>query len=77
LVAVLHTEGDPASVVMAAGGVIAGLVGGLVATRYLRSTLYGVSRLDPSVYAAEASIALLAAIPAPQCPRAARAGSIP
>ena len=50
------------AIIMAAGGIIAGLAGGLVATRYLQSTLYGVSRLDPAVYAAGAAIALLAAI---------------
>jgi ABC-type antimicrobial peptide transport system permease subunit len=47
---------------MAAGGIVAGLAAGVVVTRYLQSTLYGVSRLDPAVYAAGAAIALLAAI---------------
>jgi predicted permease len=48
--------------VMAFGGIVVGAVGGVFATRYLQSTLYGVSRLDPSMYALGALIALLATL---------------
>jgi predicted permease len=47
---------------MAAGGIVVGAIGGVIATRYLQSTLYGVSRLDPSMYALGAVIALLATL---------------
>ena len=47
---------------MAAGGIGAGVLGGLFATRYLQATLYGVSRLDPATYAAGAAVALLTAL---------------
>jgi predicted permease len=47
---------------MAAGGIGVGVLGGLFATRYLEATLYGVSRLDPSTYAAGATIALVTAL---------------
>jgi putative ABC transport system permease protein len=50
------------AVAMAAGGILVGSVGGVFATRFLQSTLYGVSRLDPSTYVAGAVIALLAAV---------------
>jgi len=50
---------------MAATGVIVGLAGGAYSTKYLQSSLYGVSRLDPRVYllgtALTLSIAVLAA----------------
>jgi len=47
---------------MAAGGIIVGSIVGLFATRYLQSTLYGVSRLDPSTYIGGAIVALLATL---------------
>ena len=47
---------------MAAGGIIVGSIAGVFATRYLQSTLYGVSRLDPSTYVGGAIVALLAAL---------------
>lgn len=53
---------------MATGGVAAGLVGGVFATRYLQSTLYGVSRLDPLVYALGALVALGTAVLAAYVP---------
>lgn len=54
--------------VMAAGGVIAGIGGGAFASRYLQSTLYGVSRLDPRVYAVGAAIALVTTLVAAYVP---------
>ncbi len=49
---------------MAAGGIFAGAAAGMFATRYLQSTLYGLSRFDPATYAigsgAAMAIALLA-----------------
>jgi len=50
------------AVVMAAGGILVGSIGGVFATRYLQATLYGVSRLDPSTYVVGAAIALLATL---------------
>jgi putative ABC transport system permease protein len=47
---------------MALGGIVVGALGGVFATRYLQSTLYGVSRLDPSIYALGAAIALVATL---------------
>jgi ABC-type antimicrobial peptide transport system permease subunit len=47
---------------MAAGGIVVGSIAGVFATRYLQSTLYGVSRLDPSTYVAGAIVALLATL---------------
>ena len=47
---------------MAAGGVVVGCIAGAFATRYLQSTLYGVSPLDPTTYAIGAIIVLLAAV---------------
>ncbi|NOT07485.1 MAG: ABC transporter permease [Gemmatimonadales bacterium] len=47
---------------MAAGGVAAGTLAGLFATRYLQSILYGVTRLDPAVFAASGGILLLTAL---------------
>ncbi|HEY6825977.1 MAG TPA: ABC transporter permease [Gemmatimonadaceae bacterium] len=50
---------------MAAIGVLLGLAGGAFAARYLRTSLYGVSQLDPSAYlfgaAATLTVAVLAA----------------
>ena len=45
---------------MAAIGIVMGSIGAVFATRLLQSTLYGVSRLDPAMYAAAALIALVA-----------------
>jgi len=50
------------AVTMAAGGVLVGSIAGVFATRYLQSTLYGVSRFDPATYAIGAGVALLAAV---------------
>jgi len=47
---------------LVAGGIIVGSIAGLFATRYLQSTLYGVSRLDPSTYIGGAIVALLATL---------------
>jgi hypothetical protein len=43
---------------MAATGVVVGLAGGAYATRYLRASLYGVSRSDPRVYLLGGAITL-------------------
>lgn len=48
--------------VMAFGGIVVGAIGGVFATRYLQATLYGVSRLDPSVYLIGALVAFLATL---------------
>jgi putative ABC transport system permease protein len=48
--------------VMAFGGIVVGAFAGVFATRYLQSTLYGVSRLDPSMYAVGGAIALVATL---------------
>ncbi len=48
--------------VMASSGVIAGLLGAVVATRFLRSLLYGVTTLDPWAYLAGASLLFVAAL---------------
>jgi putative ABC transport system permease protein len=47
---------------MAAGGVVAGLVAAVFATRFVQSSLYGVSRLDPIVYLIGATIAIMVAL---------------
>ena len=47
---------------MGLGGVMAGVGGGLLATRFLQATLYGVSRLDPAAFAAAACLALCVAL---------------
>jgi predicted permease len=51
-----------AALMMAGGGISVGIVGGVVATRYLESVLYGVSRLDPRTYLVGAVIALVTAV---------------
>ena len=43
---------------MGVGGVVVGAAAGLVATRWLESALYGVSRLDPATYALGAAVLL-------------------
>ncbi|MEP6494193.1 MAG: ABC transporter permease [bacterium] len=47
---------------MALGGIAAGILGGVFATRYLQATLYGVSRLDPRTYVIGGGIALCTAL---------------
>jgi predicted permease len=47
---------------MAAGGVVAGLVGGAFSTRYLQAALYGVSRLDARVYLVGTVVTLSVAV---------------
>jgi hypothetical protein len=47
---------------MAIGGIVVGIIGGVVGTRYLQASLYGVSRLDPSTYAIGAGLALIATL---------------
>ena len=58
----------------AAGGVIAGLIGAVVATRALASLLFGVSPTDPLALAGAASVLLVTAVAASWLParRAAR-----
>jgi putative ABC transport system permease protein len=51
---------DAGSVALA--GILVGLTVGFLATRFLASTLYGVSRVDPTAYAAAATIVLAAAL---------------
>jgi putative ABC transport system permease protein len=46
------------ALMMAAGGVVAGLVIAVLATRFVQSSLFGVSRLDPVVYAIGAALAI-------------------
>ncbi|HEX3866726.1 MAG TPA: FtsX-like permease family protein, partial [Gemmatimonadaceae bacterium] len=53
---------------MAVAGIVAGIGGGLFATRFLQSSLYGVSRLDPRTYAAGAAVALCTAMLAAYVP---------
>ena len=60
--AMIQREVLRGAAVMALGGIVVGALGGVFATRYLQSTLYGVSRLDPSIYVVGASIALLATL---------------
>ena len=59
----------------AAGGVVVGTVGALLATRFMRSILYGVPTTDVATYAAVAAIGLGAAFAASFVPalRAAKA----
>jgi len=52
--------GDAA--VMALGGIAAGIAVGLFVTRYLQSTLYGVSHVDGLAYVSGAVVLLLAAL---------------
>jgi putative ABC transport system permease protein len=47
---------------MALGGIALGTIAGLFATRYLESTLYGISRRDPVAYLAGGAILLAAAL---------------
>ena len=47
---------------MALGGIAAGTIAGLFATRYLESSLYGISRRDPIAYIAGGAILLAAAL---------------
>lgn len=47
---------------MATIGIVVGGAASLYATRYLQASLYGVSRLDPSTFAAGAAVALIAAL---------------
>jgi predicted permease len=53
---------------MAAVGVLVGLVGGAYAARYLRTSLYGVSQLDPSTYLFGAVVTLGVAVVAAYVP---------
>jgi putative ABC transport system permease protein len=59
---------------MAAIGLTAGVAASLVAMRYLKSLLYGMSERDPWIYAAAIALALGAAVAACWIParRAAR-----
>ena len=50
------------AVVMAGVGIAVGAVASLFATKYLQSSLYGVSRLDPSTFAIGAVVAIVAAL---------------
>jgi putative ABC transport system permease protein len=61
----------------AAGGVLAGTAGALVATRLLRNLVYGVSTLDPPTYIAVAGIGLVAAFVASVIPAMRAAGADP
>jgi ABC-type antimicrobial peptide transport system permease subunit len=47
---------------MAGAGVVAGVAGGMFASRYLQASLYGVSRLDPATYLIGGAITLVAAL---------------
>lgn len=47
---------------MALGGIAVGTIAGLFATRYLESSLYGISRRDPMAYLAGGTILLAAAL---------------
>jgi ABC-type antimicrobial peptide transport system permease subunit len=47
---------------MALGGIAGGIGAGLFVTRYLQSTLYGVSHVDAIAYLSGASALLLAAL---------------
>ncbi len=47
---------------MAAAGVVAGLAGGLVTTRFLQSELFGITATDPWAYAIAAAALFLAAL---------------
>ena len=60
--AMIQREVLRGAAVMALGGIVVGALGGVFATRYLQSTLYGVSRLDPSMYVVGATIALVATL---------------
>ena len=60
--AMIQREVLSSAAIMALGGIVFGAVGGIFATRYLQSTLYGVSRLDPSMYVVGAAIALAATL---------------
>jgi putative ABC transport system permease protein len=51
---------DAGSVALA--GIVVGLSVGLLATRFVASTLYGVTRLDPTAYGAAAAIVFAAAL---------------
>ena len=51
---------DAGSVALA--GIVVGLIVGFLATRFVASTLYGVSRVDPTAYAAAATIVFAAAL---------------
>ena len=53
---------------MAAFGIAAGAVGGVIASRYLTATLYGVSRFDPQVYLLASASALLVTLLAAYVP---------
>ena len=66
--AMVRREVIRGAALMASGGVVVGLVGAMFATRYLQSTLYGVSRLDPRVYAVGALVALATALLAAYAP---------
>ncbi|MEO7086590.1 MAG: ABC transporter permease [Gemmatimonadaceae bacterium] len=47
---------------MALGGVIVGVAGAIFATRFVQSSLYGISRLDPWAYVMGASLAIVVAL---------------
>ncbi len=66
--AMVRREVLGAALVMAGTGIAAGVLGGIVTTRYLQATLYGVSRLDPRTYIIGAGIALLTALLAADVP---------
>jgi putative ABC transport system permease protein len=47
---------------MAVGGIVAGIGGGFVATRYINSILYGVTRVDPIAYGSGVAFLLAVAL---------------
>jgi putative ABC transport system permease protein len=59
---VVRTEVLRSATSMTVGGIAAGTIAGLFATKYLESTLYGVTGHDPVAYIAGGSTLLLAAL---------------
>ena len=59
---VVRSEVLRGAALMALGGIAAGTIGGLFATRYLEASLYGISRRDPIAYLVGGGVLLAAAL---------------
>jgi len=59
---VVRSEILRGAAVMALGGIAAGTIAGLFATRYLEASLYGISRRDPIAYLVGGVVLLAAAL---------------